>query len=257
MTKISIITVSFNSAKTIAATLRSVATQSGVDREHIVVDGGSTDGTMEIVRQNGSHVARSVSEPDRGIYDAMNKGLAMSSGDLVGFLNSDDCYVDCTVLSDVAAAYEAGAADFVYGDLEMVNQEGRVIRYWKTGDISAEGLTRTQIPHPVLFVRRPLLRSISPAFDPSYRISGDLKQQLILINKMRARGIYVRRPLTRMSLGGASTAAFSGYLSGWRETARAYNEIFGRGGWWYTAKKVSSKIPSLRWTRPASARNEP
>jgi hypothetical protein len=99
-----------------------------------------------------------------------------------------------------------------------------------------------------------LLHRINPAFDPSYRISADLKQQLILINKMRAKGIYVRRPLTRMSLGGASTAALSGYLSGWRETARAYNEIFGRGGWWYTAKKVSSKIPSLRWTRAGSAR---
>jgi len=255
MTKISIITVCFNSAKTIAATLRSVASQSGVDCEHIVVDGGSTDGTMEIVRQNGSHVARAVSEPDRGIYDAMNKGLAMSSGDLVGFLNSDDCYVDRTVLADVAAAYETGSADFVYGDLEMVNRDGRIVRYWKSGEIPAGGLTRTQIPHPVLFVRRPLLHGITPAFDPSYRISADLKQQLILINKMRAKGVYVRRSLTRMSLGGASTAAFSGYLSGWKETARAYNEIFGRGGWWYTAKKVSSKIPGIRWARAGSARS--
>jgi len=254
MTKISVITVSFNSAKTIAATLRSVASQSGVAREHIVVDGGSTDATMEIVRQHGSHVAHAVSEPDQGIYDAMNKGLAMSSGDLVGFLNSDDCYIDRAVLSDVAAAYEASTADFVYGDLEMVNQDGRVVRYWKTGEIPAGGLTATQIPHPVLFVRRSLLHRITPAFDPSYRISADLKQQLILINKMRATGIYVRRPLTRMSLGGASTAALSGYFSGWRETARAYNEIFGRGGWWYTAKKVSSKIPSLRWTRAAATR---
>jgi glycosyltransferase len=254
MTKISIITVSLNSEKTIAATLRSVASQSGVDREHIVVDGGSTDGTMEIVRQNGSHLARAVSEPDRGTYDAMNKGLAMSSGDLVGFLNSDDRYVDHTVLSTVAAAYEASAADFVYGDLEMVNQDGRVVRYWQTGDIPTGGLTRSQIPHPVLFICRRLLNRITPAFDPSYRISADLKQQLILINKMRAKGVYVRRPLTRMSLGGASTAAFSGYLSGWKETARAYNELFGRGGWWYTAKKVSSKIPSLRWSRAASVR---
>jgi glycosyltransferase len=246
MTTISVITVSFNSVKTIAATLRSVAAQSHVDREHIIVDGASTDDTMAIVRQHGSQISRSISEPDRGIYDAMNKGLAMATGELVGFLNSDDRYADANVLSDVTAAYDSNECDFVYGDLHMIDRHGRLVRDWKTGNIPPAGLTGTQIPHPVLFVRRQLLNCIRPAFDPSYRISADLKQQLILINKMRAKGVYIGRPLVLMSIGGASTGDISGYLSGWRETARAYNEIFGRGGWWYTAKKVSSKVKSLR-----------
>src|SRR5262249_10159775 len=146
--------VSYNSAATIADTLRSVAAQQHPDVEHLIVDGASKDDTMAIVRREGAHVARAVSEPDKGIYDAMNKGLAMASGDLVAFLNSDDRYADPQVLSDVAKAYEAGACDYVYGDLQMVNRSGQVVRDWKTGEVPAGGLRGTQIPHPVLFVRR-------------------------------------------------------------------------------------------------------
>ena len=251
MTTISIVTVCFNSAKTITATLRSVAEQSHKEREHIVVDGGSTDQTMALVRAHGEHVTHAVSEPDRGIYDAMNKGVRLASGELIGFLNSDDCYSDSQVLSDVAKACTMTGAAFVYGDLDMIGQGGRVVRRWRTGEIGTGCLKGRQIPHPVLWVRREWMLRLSPPFDPSYRISADLKQQLMLINKMGARGTYVRRPLARMEMGGASTAAFSGYLTGWRETARAYNEIFGRGGWWFTARKVSSKLPSLRWGRSA------
>jgi glycosyltransferase len=251
MASISIVTVCFNSAATIAATLRSVADQSHPDREHIIVDGGSTDATMQIVRAQGGRV-RALSEADRGIYDAMNKGVRFASGELIGFLNSDDCYSDSQVLADVATAYTTAGADFVYGDLDMIGKDGRLVRRWRTGAIPAGGLRGRQIPHPVLWVRRELLQRLAPPFDPSYRISADLKQQLLLINKMGARGSYVRRPLARMGIGGASTSALSSYLTGWRESARAYNEVFGAGGWWFTARKVSSKLPGLRWGRIAS-----
>ena len=103
-----------------------------------------------------------------------------------------------------------------------------------------------QIPHPALFVRRSLLNKINPPFDPSYRISADLKQQLIFINKLRSKGVYISRPLTRMSMGGASTEGFRSYVAGWKESAQAYNEVFGKGGWWFTARKVFSKLKSLR-----------
>ncbi|HVP32977.1 MAG TPA: glycosyltransferase family 2 protein [Steroidobacteraceae bacterium] len=249
MTSISVVTVCFNSAKSIGATLRSVAGQSHTDREHIIVDGGSSDETMAIVRAQGG--TRSLSEPDRGIYDAMNKGVGLASGELIGFLNSDDCYSDSGVLADVASAHATTGADFVYGDLDMIGGDGVLVRRWRTGAIPARGLRGRQIPHPVLWVRRELLLRLSPPFDPSYRISADLKQQLLLINKMGARGTYVRRPLARMGMGGASTSALSSYLTGWRESARAYNEVFGGGGWWFTTRKVSSKLPGLRWGRVA------
>jgi glycosyltransferase len=246
MTTISVITVCFNSAKTIAETIQSVETQSGARREHIVIDGASTDGTMEIVRRYDRSIARSISEADVGIYDAMNKGIRLATGDLVGFLNSDDRYLDANVLADVVAAYESSRCDFIYGDLHMVNDQGRLVRHWKTGGIPSTGLTGMQIPHPVLFVRRELLLEIKPPFDPSYRISADLKQQLILVNRMRAKGTYIRRPLAVMRIGGASTRGLSGYLAGWRESARAYNDVFGSGGGWYTVKKVFSKIKGVR-----------
>lgn len=244
--KISIVTVAFNAERTIANTLDSVAAQQHPDIEHIIIDGCSTDRTLEIVRFRGSHVSRVLSEPDDGIYDAMNKGLALATGDVVGFLNSDDTYADRAVISDVAWHFSNGSMDYVYGDIHMLDEAGEVVRHWQTGDIPVGGLRNTQIPHPALFVRRSLLDSLNPAFDPSYRISADLKQQLILINKLCARGGYIKRPLVFMSIGGASTAGLRSYAVGWQESIRAYNEVFGRGGWCYTFKKVASKVRGIR-----------
>lgn len=244
--KISVVTVCFNSAKTIADTLQSVARQSHPEVEHVIVDGGSTDGTVALVQASASRSTRIVSGSDDGIYDAMNKGLALVTGDLVAFLNSDDYYIDSGVLSDVATACEAGNADFVYGDIRMVNAGGETVRNWRTGPIPDGGFTAGQIPHPAFFVRKPVLDTLSPAFDPKYRIASDLKQQLILINQRGARGVYLQRPLVIMRIGGASTGKLSSYLAGWKESALAYNEVFGSGGSWYTARKVLSKVRSLR-----------
>jgi glycosyltransferase involved in cell wall biosynthesis len=246
--KVSIITVCRNSSGTIAETLRSVAAQSRVEIEHIIIDGGSTDDTMKIVRLHRASVAHAVSEPDRGIYDAMNKGLALATGDIVGFLNSDDVYADVRVLEDIVeAARVAGpTCGFVYGDIVMVDERNRVVRHWKTGVLESDRLEGCQIPHPAFFVRRELLNSVKPAFDPTLRIAADLKQQLILINKLGIRGTYLSRPLVKMRLGGTSTASIGSYVAGWKESARAYNDVFGRGGYWFTGLKVLSKLRGLR-----------
>jgi glycosyltransferase len=246
--KISIITVAYNSESTIGATLESVATQTHCDVEHLVIDGVSTDSTLEVVRLKGTHLAKVVSEPDHGIYDAMNKGLALATGELVGFLNSDDIYADTRVLSDIADLAISGGykCGFIYGDILMVDIEGRTVRNWKTGFLKAGRLAGRQIPHPAFFVRRELLNTIQPAFDPTLRIASDLKQQLILINKLGIQGRYLPRPLVRMLLGGTSTASLGSYVNGWKESARAYNDVFGRGGHWFTVLKVLSKLGGLR-----------
>lgn len=246
MLKISIVTVSYNSSNTIANTLRSVASQQYPNVEHIIIDGASKDNTVEIVKSVGTHVAQLVTEPDNGIYDAMNKGLALATGDIVSFLNSDDEYSDETVLSDVAEAFLASNVDFIYGDLQMVDRSGKTARYWKTGLIPSTGLASMQIPHPVFFVRRQILNELNPAFDTSFRIAADLKQQLLLINKKLAKGFYIERVLARMSLGGASTGSFLSYAAGWRESTRAYNDVYGSKGWLYTLKKVISKLRGVR-----------
>ena len=140
--KISIVTVSYNSAATIADTLRSVREQTHTDIEHIVVDGGSIDGTLAVVKREGAHVVRLLSEPDRGIYYAMNKGFALASGEMVGFLNADDMLASPGAIAAVAAAAAAENADLVYGDLLYVHKDrpSDVIRYWQSGSFAASRL---------------------------------------------------------------------------------------------------------------------
>lgn len=244
--KISVITVCLNSANTIADTLRSVAVQSYKNVEHVVVDGASIDNTLSLVHAHCSHLVKVISEPDDGIYDAMNKGFLHSSGEIVAFLNSDDTYYNSNVLAEVADAFEQHNVDYVYGDLLMINKKGSIVRNWKAGAVPAHGLTGTQIPHPVLFIRRSVLARIEPVFDTSYHIAADLKQQLIMVNLLKAKGIYIRKPLARMTIGGTSTNGIKSSLSGMIESRRAYDDLFGRGGTIFTIKKVLSKIPSIR-----------
>ena len=244
--KVSVVTVSYNSASTIADTLHSVSGQSYANIEHVIIDGASKDETLRVVQEHGLHVATLVSEPDKGIYDAMCKGFARTTGEVIAFLNSDDCYVDSEVIADVVAALQASKADYAYGDIRMIDDTGKLKRQWKTGRVQPGKLTAKQIPHPALFVCRNQLEKIDPVFDASYRISADLKQQLILVNKLMAQGVYVPRSLVNMRVGGASTADFGSYLKGWKESARAYDEVFGRGGGWYTFLKVASKLKGVR-----------
>lgn len=244
--RFSIVTVCYNSEATICDTLHSVADQRWSDIEHIIVDGASSDSTISLIRRYATTIVTAISEPDLGIYDAMNKGFAISTGDVIAFLNSDDRYSDQYVLKDVAETFLSTGCDFVYGDLDMVDQNGRLVREWETGLISENGLVGTQIPHPVFFVRRELLLKLFPTFDISYKIAADLKQQLIIVNKIKAIGTYLPRVLAVMRIGGESTASFGNYLIGWCESVRAYNEVFGSGGILFTAKKVLSKMSGLR-----------
>jgi len=246
MKLLSIVTVALDSAATIGRTVESVASQAYGSIEHIIVDGGSTDDTLEVVRAASGGRCRIVSEPDAGIYDAMNKGFRLAQGEIVAFLNSDDVYADAEVARDVAAAFSDPAVDIVYGDLDMVDRHGALVRRWITGDVGARERVTEQIPHPAMFVRRAALERLPEPFDPSFRIAADLKQQLQLFNVLRVEARYLRRPLARMMVGGRSTAGLASYFAGWRESARAYDDVFGRLGWWYTMRKVASKFKGVR-----------
>lgn len=244
--KISIITVTYNCSEVLKGCLGSIASQSYTDIEHVVIDGASTDGTLEVLHKHRSQIAVHISEPDNGIYDALNKGFAICSGDVVGILHSDDRFYDSTVLARVAEAFKDLSVDYVYGDIEMVRSDGKLVRYWETGELQNGRITGEQIPHPSLFLSRRLVDQITPFFDSSYRISADIKQQLIFTNVLQAKGLYIHQPLVRMQIGGTSTANFFSYLQGWKESCRAWNEVSGSGGIYFVVKKVLSKISGIR-----------
>jgi glycosyltransferase involved in cell wall biosynthesis len=245
--KISIVTVAFNSAATIADTLRSVAAQTHPDIEHIVVDGASRDDTMAIVRRDGAHVARAVSEPDRGIYDAMNKGIALATGDVVGFLNSDDMLADTSAAAAIAQAFADSGADAVFGDILMVDPVylDRVRRYWRPGPHRPGALLRGWLaPHPTLYVRRQMLLDCG-GFDLVYTLQADFDLELRLFEQMKIRSHYLPRTLVRMRMGGASTGSWRNVLKGNLEAADSARRHGHGGGLGFIARKLLSRVPQF------------
>jgi glycosyltransferase involved in cell wall biosynthesis len=218
-----IITVCFNSADTVEDTVESVLAQRYSDVEHIIVDGGSTDGTQETVAKYNGHIKHFVSGPDEGIYDAMNKGIQLADGDFVGFLNADDVYADDHVISDVVAVAEEKSVDAVYGDLLYVQRDdtSKVVRYWKAGEYLPRAFRLGWVPpHPTFFCRRELFDRYGP-FDATYRLAGDFELMLRFMEKHRIRVAYIPRPLVRMRVGGRANTV-RGVLRGNREILRAF-----------------------------------
>lgn len=203
--KITVVTVCYNAADTIAETLESVAAQRGAEVEHVVIDGGSTDGTLDVVRRF-PHVALLVSEPDRGIYDAMNKGLAHATGDAIGFLNADDRFRRDDALRLIAE--HLAHAEAVVGDLVIVDAEdpSKVRRFYSSRGFRPWMLRLGHMPpHPTLYVRREVFAEIG-GFDPSYRIAGDFDFVVRLLLQRRAtRWQRVPHSLVTFRNGGAST----------------------------------------------------
>ena len=244
--KVSVITVCFNSAETIGSTIKSVSEQKFVSTQHIIKDGGSTDETIsEIRKADVGGCVELIEGVDKGVYDAMNIGFTAATGDIICFLNSDDSLVDPNVLSDVVRAFEKNNADFVYGNIRMVGKDGGVKRVWKTGKIRT-GVFFSQLPHPAFFVKRSVLSTLNPPFDSSYEIAADLKQQLIICGDDTRAGVHIDRELTKMSLGGKSTASLSATIAGWKESRRAFNEIHSRFGIIFLFFKVLKKLSQLR-----------
>lgn len=206
--KISIITVSFNSAQTIGETLKSVAAQSYPNIEHIIVDGGSTDQTMKIVA-DFPHVAKSISEADEGIYFAMNKGLAMASGDVIGILNTDDLYADNEVIARVAAVFKDAAVDATYADLVFVDRHdvSKVFRTWKSGPFKRSSMYNGWMPpHPTFFVRRSVYEKHGH-FNTILRSAADYELMLRFLLKHEIYLSYIPQIIIKMRQGGKSTAS--------------------------------------------------
>jgi glycosyltransferase len=227
--KISVITACFNSEATIRDAIESVLSQTWEDVEYILVDGASTDGTMDIVREYGGRISQVISEPDKGIYDALNKGINAATGDLVGFLHSDDLFANSSVLSCIASKagdgdpQESLSCDAVYGDLNYVSASdtSRVVRRWISRPFTPELLSRGWMPaHPTLYLKREVYRELG-GFDLSYRIAADYESILRYFSKPGFKACYIQETLITMRLGGASNGSVSSILRKSREDFRA------------------------------------
>lgn len=244
--KISVITAVRNNRDTIAAALDSILEQTHPDVELVVIDGASTDGTLEVLRRYAARLQVLVSEPDGGIYDALNKGLARASGELVGFLHADDLLADPGVLAAIAAACSDGTTDGVYGDLQYVDkqQPGRVIRHWRSAPFRRALLARGWMPpHPTLYLKREVYQRFGN-FDTGYRIAADYDFMLRILCSGTLRLRYLPQVLVRMRVGGASNRSLRNLLRKSREDWRAIRR-HGIGGLPTLLAKNLSKLPQF------------
>lgn len=249
--KISIITAVFNAVDTVEETILSVANQTHSDVEHIVVDGASTDGTLGVVDKYRTRLARFVSEPDRGVYDGMNKGLRLATGDVIGFLNADDIYAHEGVLNRVAEVMSNPLIDACYADLVYVDKDDpqRVVRYWKSQPYEEGLFLKGWMPaHPTFFVRRSVYGRFG-GFDLSYPRQSDFELTMRFLHVHNIRAVYIPEIFIRMRTGGLSNSGWRGVLKGNLEAYRACKKHIPGTTPFFIIRKILSRFPQF-FTRP-------
>jgi glycosyltransferase involved in cell wall biosynthesis len=226
--KISVVTVCFNSERTIGSTLDSFFAQDHDDKELVVVDGGSTDQTLEIVGRYPRDRIILRTEADEGIYDAMNKGLQLFTGDAVGFLNSDDRFADREALSRIAQAFEQN--DVVFGHLNMVSEQKKsVIRRWRSTPFTKGAFMRGWMPaHPTFYVRRPVVEAVGP-FNVAYTVAADYDYMLRALELHDFRSALIDTVQIEMRTGGKSTTGLKVYAIANFEALRSRQRWLGAG----------------------------
>jgi glycosyltransferase involved in cell wall biosynthesis len=251
---VSIVTVTFNSADTLTDTINSVLGQAYDNFEHVIVDGGSTDGTIQLIQKFEIQYRgrlKWTSGPDGGIYDAMNKGVALATGDIVGILNSDDLYVDANVLTDIVSSFAENDCDFLYADLIYVDRADLDVttRVWAAGD--GRFALGWNPPHPTLYLRRSVYEQ-NGWYKTDYKISSDYDYMIRLFNpKANLRPWYLRRTIVKMRQGGESTKSLRSNIIAFREAQQSLESYQVRMPWVVNALRVLRKLRQLRARRTA------
>lgn len=244
--KVSILTVSYQSAVTLRQTIESVLAQDYPNTEYWVIDGGSTDGSLEILKSFGSAI-HFISEKDAGIYDAMNKGLKLIHGDVIGMIGADDFYPTNDVISSVVATFESNQVDVVYGDKQYVNPENphKIVRYWTAGAYQEQQwLYGWMPPHLSFYIKKSSADKNGP-YRTDFACSADYEWMLraLYMNKMTA--VYLPKVLMTMRNGGTSTASFKHRLIANMEDRKAWSVNHLHPYWFTLALKPLRKIFQL------------
>lgn len=242
--RISLITVCWNAEATIAETLKSIDDQIFRDFEHIIVDGASKDGTLSIIRGAPAQNRRLVSAPDEGIYDAMNKGIGLARGEIVGFLNADDVFANNNVLGHIADAFDTPGIDCTYGDLVYVvrNEPEKITRYWRSSEFKPRSFRRGWFPpHPTLYLKRDVYQKMG-RFNLQYRHAADVEFMIRVFEVGGVNSTRIPEVLVRMKGGGASN-------NGFKTVLRQNGEILAA-----LAKHGIAVSPALYWASKLSGR---
>lgn len=243
--RVTIITVVYNRVESIASAIRSVSSQSYPNIEYIVIDGASSDGTLKIVEDayNFGRVSNYISEPDGGIYEALNKGIQMASGEVIGILHSDDTFSDSTVVEEIANQLHEDTCSGVYGDLIYVSDyDSRVLREWRAGNVTSNKLRFGWMPpHPTVFLKKEVFDDLG-FYDPKYRISADYDFMLRVFLGQKYRLTYIPRVLVSMRSGGASNGSLAKLIQKTSEDLRIISH-HGLPGWFTVCFKMLRKLP--------------
>lgn len=221
--KISIITATYNSEKTIIDTIKSLESQTYDNIEYIIIDGKSKDNTLDLIRNNSKRVSKIISEPDSGIYDALNKGIMYSTGDVVGFLHSDDIFSYPDAISDLVNKLSSDNSDAIYADLDYISKEDddKIIRHWRSGTYKKENIMRGWMPpHPTFFMKRNLYIEYG-LFDLQFKISADYDSLLRYIWKNNISLSYLSKVTTKMRVGGESNRSIKNIIKKTKEDIMA------------------------------------
>ena len=248
--KITLITAVYNNAYGLRSSLESSLGQKHQDVERIVIDGGSTDGTLQVLQDYTSNIDHIVSEPDNGIYDALNKGIQLATGDIIGILHSDDLFAGWNILETIARKFESSSIDLLYGDLCYVSNDNpnEIVRYWRAGAFTQSKLPNGWMPpHPTVYVKRELFDKYG-LYDTHYRIAADYDWMLRLLTKQTLDVAYLPEVLVHMRTGGASNRSFKNL---WQKSREDYLILRNHqiGGVIALIKKNIRKLSQF-WNRP-------
>lgn len=244
--KVSIITATYNSSETILDTLKSLEQQSYPNIEYIIVDGASKDNTLDVVRDNCSRVSKIISEPDKGIYDALNKGIQAATGDVIGFLHSDDLFAYPDAVADIVATLEKNQSQAAYADLAYVSKDDtdKMIRLWTSGSYQRNKmLSGWMPPHPTFYMTRELYLSLGQ-FDLGFKIAADYDSLLRYLWSNKVSMSYLPKVLIKMRVGGASNRSLSNI---YKKTCEDIQALKNNNVFWPKAILIKnfSKIPQF------------